>query len=221
MLFQLIGYRQTGKDALYKNLDCLKPLGWQVYGLHDFTLPTANTCRIAFADKLKTIVCKELGMHEIDNPSTVYEKIIPTYSISIQEWIANGWIDIIKDLPPNEVNLPLGGKTFRSWLIDYALEMKAKYSDNYFVDLVAKDVNNKLEQGINVFITDTRYPYEVLNNATTIRLFRSDVPIPVDQSETSMDHYKCSYVFCKNDDDFEILCTLQPQYSDYKFIRKL
>lgn len=225
MLIQLIATTKTGKDSLYNSLHRIGDLGWRIYGITKLSLPITNTCRIAFADKLKVMVCKEFGMDQIDNPISIfktfeggnYESIIPNTQISIQEWIENGWIDIIKDLPPQEVNLPLQGKTFRSWLKDYADQKKEEFGPNYFVNLVADDVINKLKKDINVFITDTRYPYEVLSNSITIRLFRSDVPIVNTHSERSMDDYKCSYVFCKNDSDFEILCTMQPQYVDYTF----
>ena len=218
MLLQLIAYSGSGKDSLYKNLHRLGDLGWRVYGTDRLSLPITNACRVAFADKLKAMVCKELQIDQIDNPSTVNERIIPMTQMLIQEWVENGWVDIIKDLPLKEVNLPLQGKTFRSWLMDYADQKKKEFGPNYFVDLVVEDVTNKLEKGTNVFITDTRYPYEILHNAITIRLFRSDVPIINTRSERSMDDYKCSYVFCKNDDDFKLLCTMQPQYTDYIFI---
>jgi hypothetical protein len=217
MLIQLIATTKTGKDSLYKTLHSLGDLGWEVYGNNKLCFPVTNTCRIAFADKLKIMVCKELKIDQIDNPSTVNESIIPTIKMSSQEWVENNWIDIIKDLSPQEINLPLQGKTFRSWLENYADQKKKNFGFDYFINLVANDVNNKLKKNVNVFITDTRYPYEVFGNAVTIRLFRSDVPIVNTHSERSMDNYKCSYVFCKNDKDFEILCTMQPQYMNYTF----
>jgi len=217
MLIQLIANSGSGKDSLYKNLHCLENLGWRVYGTNKIKFPITNVCRIAFADKLKVMVCQELKMDQIDNPSLVHSLIQSTTKLTAQEWVENNWLDIIKDLPYQEVNLPLQGKTFRSWLKDYADQKKEEFGPNYFVDLVAQDVFDKLKIGLNVFITDTRYPYEILSNSITISLFRSDVPIVDTHSERSMDDYKCSYVFCKNDQDFEILCTMQPQYSDYNF----
>lgn len=83
MLFQLIATTKTGKDSLYKNLHCLGDLGWRVYGLDKLSFPIINVCRIAFADKLKVMVCKELQIDQIDNPSTVHSLINSTTNLSI------------------------------------------------------------------------------------------------------------------------------------------
>ena len=193
MFFQLIGYSQTGKDSLYKNLNNLKTLNWNVYGMDKLDLPIKNVVRFAFADKLKVSVCKELGIED--------------FSLE--------WIDSIKDLPPDQVNLPLQGKTFRTWLKDHADHKKSQFGDSYFVNLLLKDVEQMLTKGFNVYITDTRYPYEIMDNSITIRLFRSDVPIINTHSERSLDTYKCKYVLCKSEEDFKILCDIQPQYENY------
>jgi hypothetical protein len=220
MLFSLIAFSRTGKDTLYKNLKNLESLGWMVYAHpseRKLIFPTENASRIALADKLKIMVCELLGMDKVENPSTIHPLITVTTKMSSKEWIENGWIDTLKDVPSNEVNLELQGKTVRDWLIDYGWEKKIRYGMTYFVDLVKEDVNKYLSENINVFITDIRYPYEILEGTTTIRLFRSDVRIAEESvhSERSMDNYTCSFVFCKNNSDFEILKQLQPQYKDY------
>lgn len=218
MLFQLTAFSLTGKDTLYKNLNNLQSLGWIVYGPSTKLLfPTKNARRIALADILKIMVIEELKMDQIENPSTVHPLIKVTKRMTAREWFEGGWADLLKDIPPEEVNLSLQGKTFRQWLIDYGYEKKQKIKLTYFVDAIKEDVKKCLETNIHVFITDTRYPYEVFPEAVTIRLFRSDVPIADEKvhSERSMDNYKCSYVLCKNDEDFEILKKMQPQYSDY------
>lgn len=68
-----------------------------------------------------------------------------------------------------------------------------------------------------MFLTDRRYPYESEKGSITIRLFRSDVPIPDEKedSERSMDTYKCDWVLCKTEEDFNILKEFQPQYKDF------
>lgn len=220
MLFSLVAYSLTGKDTLYKNIHQLEKLGWLVFGPNpnnEFVFPGNNACRIALADKLKFMVCLELGMDQIENPSSVHPSITATSKMSANEWVESGQADKLKDIPPSEVNLPLQGKTFRQWLIDYGWEKKQNIALSYFVDLIAPEVSEKLSQNFNVFVTDTRYPYEVLPGAITIRLFRSDVPIADESvhSERSMDGYKCSYVFCKNQEDFEILNEKQSQYNGY------
>lgn len=220
MLLQLVAYSGTGKDTLYKKINSLEKLGWMVYGpVGEINLkfPTEDACRIALGDNLKLMVCQVLNMDKVEDPSTINSLIRVKTKMTPKEWVEGGYIDLLKDLHPNEVNLPLEYKTVRQWLIDYGWEKKTKYGKTYFVDLVNEDVKNKLSKNIHVFITDTRYPYEVFENAITIRLFRSDVSISDESvdSERSMDKYKCSYVFCKNDEDFNILKDMQPQYKEY------
>lgn len=221
MLFQLTAYRRTGKDYLFTNLPNVRTLGWVVYGPcgSNLKLPT-KAVRMAFADKLKVMVCEHLGLDKIENPSKIHPILNVNHSMTSSEWLTSGSIDLLKDIPCNEVNLPyLNVKTLRHWLIEYGWEKKQNGNLRYFVDLIEKEVQDEIKRGNSVFITDTRYPYEVIDQSVTIRLFRSDVPIPPadDHSERSMDNYRCDYVLCLNNDEFEILKMAQPQYSEYVY----
>lgn len=83
-------------------------------------------------------------------------------------------------------------------------------------------VNILIQNGYTVVVTDNRYPYEIENKhpCITIRMFRLDVAIPPAQenSEHSMDTFKCDFVLCKSNEDFEILKKTMPQYNEYVYL---
>ena len=217
MIVHLTAYKGTGKDTLFSNLHQLDELGWRLYASSDIhTTKISKPIRLAFADKLKMMVVEKLGLNLVEDLSTIHPSLPRIGPLSSEKWIEEGWLDKLK-------NIEIQGITGRQWLIDYGTELKVKYGKKYFVKLIQKDVMKKLNESHTVFITDTRFPYEIFCNSTTIRLFRSDIPIPDenDISERSMDKYKCSHVLCKDNYSFDILKRLQPQYQNYSYYGKL
>ena len=219
MIIQLIAYRGTGKDTLYNNITDPEHLGWKVYGPpQSKTLKIATAYRVAYADKLKFIVCDLLKLDKVENPSSVHPLIKPTQVMTSKEWVTGGHLDLLKDVSPEEINLStLENKSVRRWLIDHGTYLKSIHGLNYFRDLIADEVSQIYD---TVIITDTRYLYEMFPDTISVRLFRSDVPIPdiSEHSERSLDTYQCSYVFCKSDGDFRILAESQPQYKEYVYL---
>lgn len=159
---------------MYSNIKDPDHLGWKVYSSpQSSNLKITDACRIAFADKLKIVVCELLKIDQVENPSSVHPLIKITEQMTSKQWVEKGYLDLLKDIPPEEVNLStLNGKSVRRWLIDYGWNLKEVHGLSYFKDLVAEDVK---QLTTSVIITDTRYPYEMFTDSITIRLFRSDV----------------------------------------------
>lgn len=205
-MFHLIAYRKTGKDYLVENLthpEKLENLGWKVYGLPgtQLQIPKGNVKRMAFADKLKEHVCQTL-----DLPLS---------------FLTSGEFELYKDTSKEEcppfLREILTHPSLREACIDWSNILREKYGKTYFVDLIRKDLIQAQAQNEVVFITDTRYPYEIFPNAISIRLFRKEVTIPPENilSEHSLDSFKSNFVLCKTDFDFLFLKEIQPQYKDF------
>lgn len=105
------------------------------------------------------------------------------------------------------------GKTYRDILIEHAA-----YRRNQDPDYWVKQINIVGES----MITDWRYPNELLYlskhcKAITIRLFRSEVPIPPSDviSEHQLDNTVTDFLLVPNEEDFEKACKIFPQYQNY------
>lgn len=86
-MVNLTAYRGTGKDALVlvikyvsehpeKTKEIIDELGWKVWGPKDKTLEIvlSGIVRVALADILKRIVCKQLGFDKVQSPKSIYSK---------------------------------------------------------------------------------------------------------------------------------------------------
>lgn len=193
-MIQLIGgYRRTGKDTLVRMLNGEESFNWLVYKNSDnknkFQI---NRCkRIGFSDKLRQEVDDFLN---ISSNVSDYDTFKET---------------IIKD-----------SKTYRDFLIEHAA-YRRNQDINYWIK-VATDWNNVKENEI-ISITDWRYPNEVNYlkslglNVITIRVFRSNVPIPSKDvtSEHQLDDILSDYLLVLSPEEFEKACKIFPQYSNY------
>lgn len=111
-----------------------------------------------------------------------------------------------------------GDKTYRDLLIRHA-EYRREQDVNYWV----KNATDwKKIQTKNIMITDWRYLNELnwVNkyNPETIRLFRSDVPIPEHDvsSEHQLDSLVTDFLLVPNKEDFSKACKIFPQYSSFQ-----
>lgn len=199
MLYLISGYKRTGKDTLIDALleGKVDSLGWKVYSLcgnyskpSEILLPGGH--KDSFARRIKEILCE---MFHVDDIML---------------------IDRIKDMNVKDAEKMIGcegileGKTIRQWLIDTATFCKEKYGKTYFSDIVYSR-----SQGIT-YICDFRFPEEYRQDAITIRLFRSKIPITLDASEVALDGFRCDYLFCLNHEDFIVACSKFPQYKEYR-----
>ena len=228
-LFLVTGYRGHGKDTLYKQLADDRhwpPYNWIVYvpelmvGKESPFTDIRPIRRLAFADVLKQevktkLISDKLIDHHFDHES--YKDIpiiLPAES---------------KDQSVNKLGSPrksveqVTNKTFR----DYCIE-RAEYVRETDPDYWARQVIDQVNQPGNVMITDWRYPNELcyyfnLQNITkkrvhTIRLFRSQIPIPNDDimSEHSNDDVLTDYLLVTSTDDFHKAVEQFPQYKLYR-----
>lgn len=118
-----------------------------------------------------------------------------------------------------EVNLSGDKEDIRHIYVNYAREKK-KEDINYFCKKV-----DFSEINTTYIVTDNRYEHEIdyikniCDSVYTIRLYREivDRPNPDDDSEISLDHYKCDYLLIGENDNFDQVVNYLPQYRDYKF----
>jgi len=194
MIRLVCGYKRTGKDTLVKMFNGTEDFKWIVYKHPTNTnhFHIEPTERVGFADKLRTEVDVML---KLDTQSVDYD----TYKEVV-----------VKD-----------GKTYRDFLIDHAAVRRAENIDYW----VSRAKNwDELYSDNKIMITDWRYPNELTYlkqfdnlNVVTIRLFRSDVPIPPDDmiSEHQLDKISTDYLLVNSDLEFENACKIFPQYKDY------
>lgn len=105
-------------------------------------------------------------------------------------------------------------KTYRDLLIEHAAYRRSQNID-YWVSKVS------IESDQNFMISDWRYVNEMLylspHNPITIRLFRSEVPIPSYDiiSEHQLDNIVTDFLLVTSESEFDKACELFPQYKSY------
>lgn len=193
----LCAYRRTGKDTFCNYLqsgDNVLSCQWNVFtkGNNAFPRPSPDIQRVAFADILKREVITVLDRR----------------GISIDN------IEENKDKPI----LP-SGRTFRDLCIAHATSKRKENPDYWCQQALLGNI------GKYICVTDWRFPNEyeyfrtsgVFDEITTIRLFRSDVPIPpkVELSEHSLDNIQTDFLLCPPGDEEKAL-NIFPQYKNYR-----
>ena len=194
MLYLVCGYKRTGKDTLVKMYNSEKEFNWDVYKNSNnnkkFTIKPV--IRIGLADNIRKEVNKMLDISKVIDYDTFKETVV-------------------KD-----------GKTYRDILIEHGAYRRGQDID-YWIESALDPENTK---GKNVMVTDWRFSNEldyVRNtnvDVTTIRLFRSEVPIPQGDiiSEHQLDGTLTDFLLIpKTDTNFEFdeACRLFPQYKKY------
>jgi hypothetical protein len=110
--------------------------------------------------------------------------------------------------------------------------MKEKWSD-YFKFVIADEQSSVISRELACFsslllqdklkdsdILDRVYP-DIFKNIITIRVFRKEVDIPpfapkgMEDSEHDLDAYQTTFLFVRDDLDFEEACKIFPQYKNY------
>lgn len=204
--YVLCGYKRSGKDTFYENMQEGNVNKWIMYSLDSEAFVLLVGRRISFADSLKKEVACSLNL----DPNTDFESIKDI---------------IIKDIAIKD------GKTFRDFLIERGSEAR-NIDENHWTKIALSSISGECTEGTrnkgNIVITDARYPSEIeyvskRYNVTSIRIFRSCVTIPDinDTSEHSLDSYITNYVAVKSEDDFEYMKTLFPMYSKYKRVNQV
>lgn len=201
MIRLVCGYKRTGKDTLVKMFNQEEDFNWVVYHNPEtkshFKIEPVK--RVGFADKLREEVNLILDISEEIDYDTFKETVV-------------------RD-----------NKTYRDFLIEHAAYRRGQNID-YWVERAAKW--NKLNNNINenteehIMITDWRYPNESEYlrksglDVITIRVFRSEVPVPPDNiiSEHQLDNMDTDFLLvprANTEDEFGKACELFPQYQNF------
>ena len=186
------GYRGTGKDTLCRMMNREEPFEWAVYSDVQKTFDIIPVKRVGFADNLKSEVNTILG---------------------------NEWDDSQKDRP---IGGDQASKTYRDVLIDHAAKRRDE-DPEYWV----KSACNWETLDENIMITDWRYPNELkyllgLNFLIrTIRVFRTEVPIPEEDVEHHLNAFMTEYLLVPSTDhkeEFRQAVVFFPQYKGHKLV---
>ncbi len=199
MIHLVCGYRRTGKDTLVKMFNGEEEFNWVVYKNpnNKVRFQIINVDRVGFADAIRREVNQMLDLSEIVDYNTFKEVVI-------------------RD-----------GKTYRDFLREHGA-YRRNQDVNYWVCRAAdwEDLTDEV-----IMITDWRFVNELeyLKNRgldiggldiVTIRLFRSEVPIPPDGivSEHQLDNTTTDFLLLPKTNtgfEFERACSLFPQYKNY------
>ncbi len=197
MVKMITGYKGTGKDYLFSDLSNYNrdTFPWIVLakpGLEAFNIRTGNKKiplnRVAFADSLK-------------------KKLIDSYNLPL----SIDQLNDLKDTPATYINPQ---HTYRDYLIKMGKDYRDIDPDHWIKQVL---INETIDS--SSFITDWRFPNEhhVLSNhfpITTVRVFRSCVPVPIEESEHHLDSFVTDYVFLPREDKSNLL-RLFPQYDKH------
>ena len=201
MIRLVCGYRQTGKDYLFRSFGNPKLFNWQVYAnplnLKPWSIERVK--KVAFARNLIMEVNMKYyyPLNKIIHQNLNYEQLKNTI--------------IIND------------KTYRDLLIEHA-----KYRRDQNIDYwVSSAYNWKMNE--NLMVTDWRYINELtylkkLNkNITTIRVFRSKVPIPQQniESEHQLDNILTDFLLVPEKNEEEEFIKASNIFPQYKHFIKL
>lgn len=187
------GYRRTGKDTLCKILNGDHTYSWLIYGKQNSKYVSGKVERLAFADALKKEVEIEYGV-PADLPDS--QKEAPLYLVKLFE-------DLVS--------------ARRIWIYQGALRRSQD------IDYWCSIIHNSLRENHKYIITDWRFPNEyeffakrgLVDN--TIRIFRSQVPIPPleEASEHSLDSFLTDFLLVTSEEEFVTAKSQFPQYSSY------
>jgi len=200
----LTAYRRTGKDYFAailqgKQVPHFKWLAYRPPNVQGVKLKIQPYKQMSYAKALKI------------ETSNIFE---------IPEFVSDAEKDV-----PQYIHKDTGALvSARDLYIEIGAKRRAQSLD-YWVKFVCDDYDQSPPETVAV-ITDWRFPNELLytrqrytapEDVVTVRLFRSDVPIPpadVD-SEHSLDAEATDILLVPSHEDFVVAKTLFPQYSDY------
>ncbi len=199
----LCGYKTTGKDSIFIKITQNVGYQWRVYSSCDVNLKEfSNASRLAFADLLK---------HEVSCQYNI-PSYIPDSEKEKKQFVHDGVLVSARDL-------------YIKW---------ANIKRDEDIDYWVKKAYDNVDEEQNIIVTDLRQHNELnythhsklFNNITTMRLFRSEVPIPPlnISSEHQLDDLVTDIICIPEQYDDELnarefeLCIQQfPQYNNYTY----
>lgn len=226
-ILMICGYKGSGKDTFYQQLLLEihdEPMTYQYIPLisPDLVEPKkevfSNIVRVAFADILKQEVLDIYQIPKEYSSDELKDKPIPNFQVS--EELEHK----MKNMNEMKLEPPF---TFRDFCL-YQAKIRRDEDPCYWVKQAYPKICESPENTLCV-ITDFRYPneYEYLksfpeNNILTIRIFRSEVPIPGVElkSEHALDDFSTDIIVMSCSEDTyarETVALLKtfPQYSKH------
>jgi len=182
------GYRRTGKDTLVKMFNGELPFNWIIY--RD---PDSEKC--LDVKPVRRIGFADKLRQEVNQLLNLTDNF---------------------DYETFKETIVSDGKTYRDFLIDHG-GFRRSQDVNYWVKQVLPMVTDES------MITDWRFVNELLYlqtnlvTITTIRLFRSEVPIPpmnID-SEHNLDNTVTDFLLVTDEQEFVKACEIFPQYKNF------
>lgn len=205
-MYIVAGYTKTGKDTLFSDIIAGVNIGekWAIYSRPTPQPPlefSREMIRLSSADALKREIRQELDI-DID-----MEKYKETPLMDVPELVSN---------PKCQTK-----ESYRDKLIARAKQRRDEDPTYWIKSAMAYYDPTKPHM-----ITDWRYLNEYEHVATiviptSIRLFRSAVPIPPPRdviggdSEHALDNVLTDYLFVPSEQDFKCAVEAFPQYKDY------
>ena len=202
----ITGWRRTGKDTLcsqLRNPSAVISDHWQIYrapnSTKEFPVPSDQVKRVALADILKEEVHAELEREGITiaNP---------------EEW--------------KDKHLP-NGKILRDLYMQRGLQRRQEDIHYWCRQALAKHIDSGDYLHNTLCVTDFRFPDELeyfskveyIKNITTIRVYRSAVPVPPADvaSEHSVDALSPDFILCAHGDEAQMKKVF-PQCRTYELI---
>lgn len=192
------GYRRTGKDTLVKMFNEELPFNWIIYRNSDSEkyLDVKPVKRVGFADKLRQEVNQILNLTDNFDYETFKETIVRKFTSG--EFTGDD------------------GKTYRDFLIEHG-GFRRSQDVNYWVKQVLPMVTEESMITDWRFVNELLYLQSNLDLIKTIRLFRSEVPIPsmnID-SEHNLDNTTTDFLLVTNEEEFVKACEVFPQYKNF------
>lgn len=211
ILYMVCGYKGSGKDYLYKQLNKQISYNWLAYTADKQGLPLYECERLSFADQVKREIW--LMLFGVDNPKAA--KDMEMYKDqNISTFLAvynlfNKYQDYIEKY-----------KTLRDLIIEHAMNRRKEdpiYWARYAIQFIKPDKN--------YIITDWRFRNEIeliqqtlaaQFNIITVRVYRSAVDRPIGiVSENDLDNYLANYLLVTSEHDFNKALQIFPQYHTY------
>jgi hypothetical protein len=191
MLF-CCGYKRTGKTTFCSNLAQYRfEYDWQIYCAHEDVGKTKH--------RLLSFVDSDTG----------------AFADAIKSRVRFD-LGYLGDFEKDKDTLFIGGKLLRQHLIDTGATGRA-WNQGYWVNqLLLAHANAK-----RLIVSDFRFKneyYYAPATPFTVRLFRSDVPVPAPDigSEHDLDQFRTNAVLVPSERDFEQCCDYFPMYSSYE-----
>lgn len=207
-ILQICGYRRTGKDKFYDiisgNCDNNR-FKWRIYRDPDENRSFVESGKIKYVKKSFASELKNEASSVYNIPAKISDN---DKDLKQFKHYKTGQLVSARDIYIE------WGKYRRSQDINY-------WCEKVLVSIISENIDDTLRYIITDwrFLNEDNYIANKYHDRMTIRLFRSDVPIPDknEESEHQLDNYKTDFLLIRDDlnDEFGKAIEIFPQYKEY------